>query len=75
MSCEHKRVLDISAKASDCQCFSVPHLAIEHDGYAPDIDELCFGDYIEFSICLDCGTVVGFRPMSDEEITQVFEDA
>lgn len=72
--CEHKRILEVGAKASDLQNFAVPHLELEHNGYAPHITHLCSGDYIEFSICLDCGVVVGFKPISDEDITEIFNE-
>lgn len=55
--CQHTRVLQVSAKASDCQVHAVPHLNIEREGYAPRIDGLCNGDYINFTVCLDCGVV------------------
>lgn len=70
-SCTHKRRLVVNAKASDMQNYSVPHLDLEHDGYAPNISGLCQGDYINFSVCLDCGQVVGFQPMSDVEVAAV----
>lgn len=72
--CKHKRLLEVGAKASDLQNYAVPHLGLDHDGYAPHITHLCGGDYIEFSICLDCGVVVGFKPISDEEIIAIFGD-
>lgn len=56
-NCEHSRTLQVSAKASDCQVHAVPHLDIEREGYAPRIDGLCSGDYINFTVCLDCGVV------------------
>jgi hypothetical protein len=74
-TCNHTRVLTLNAKADDRQNFSVPHLDLEHDGYAPHITGLCGGDYIELTVCFDCGHVVGFEPMDDEEIAAVFEEA
>ena len=74
-NCNHERTLHVGAKASDMQNFSVPHLDLEHDGYAPQIPGLCGGDYIELTVCLDCGHLVGFEPMSDEEISGTFEEA
>jgi hypothetical protein len=72
--CKHARVLHVNAKADDRQEYRVPHLGIDREGYAPRIGELCHGDYIEFTVCLDCGTVVGLDvPMSDEMIFEAFD--
>jgi hypothetical protein len=72
MSCKHERVIIMSAKADDRQGYSVPHLAIDKQGYAPFIDGLCHGDYIGLTVCLDCGTVVGFKPQTDAEMFEAF---
>jgi hypothetical protein len=68
MACNHTRVLSINGKVNDLCFTSVPHLRLERDDYPPDITGVCGGDYIDMEICLDCGTVVGFQPMSDAEI-------
>ena len=62
------RVLRISAKCSDL-CFTmVPHLNIDHDGYAPHIEGIGGGDYIDLEIDLDTGKVIGLKPITDEEL-------
>jgi hypothetical protein len=72
--CKHERVMHVNAKADDRQQYRVPHLDIDKDGYAPQIGELCHGDYIELTICLDCGTVIGLDvPISDEMIFEAFD--
>lgn len=73
MSCKHERVINISAKADDRQTHSVPHLSIDRTGYAPCIDGVCHGDYLELTICLDCGSLVGFESISDTEIYEAFD--
>lgn len=73
--CEHKRQMTVYAKADDRQCYRVPHLGIDHDGYAPHIDNLCGGDDVKFKICLDCGTVIGFNPITDEELQECIDEA
>jgi hypothetical protein len=71
--CKHERVIIMSAKADDRQGYAVPHLAIDKQGYAPFIDGLCGGDYVELTVCLDCGTVVNFKPMDDGAVYEAFE--
>ncbi len=73
--CKHERIIKIGAKANDCQFAYVPHLDLRHDGYALDIDNVCGGDYINLSICLDCGHVIGFTPLTDEEVKEVFTES
>lgn len=72
-NCKHERTLILNSKASDMHFCEVPHLTIEKDGYAPNIPGLCNGDYVDLTVCLDCGTVIGFEPMSDEEVLIAFE--
>ena len=75
LSCEHKRVMSVSAKANDLQFYKIPHLDIEHEGYAPYIDGVCCGDYIRFNLCLDCGKIIGFDGITDEELKSTLVEA
>jgi len=64
--CKSERVLSMSAKCSDlCHCYFMGH---EKDGYAPDLDPLSGGDYIEFDVCLECGQVQGEFPITDDQL-------
>lgn len=45
---------------------------VEHDGYVPEWSQIGPDGYVEFD--LDTGKVVGFVPMSDEEIKKHFLD-
>ena len=60
--CGSDRVISYSAKCSDL-CFT-RYKGKEYDGYVPrvdiDIDE--YGDYLQPSICLECGKVQGKFP-------------
>lgn len=76
MTCTHERIAHIGGKTSDMQTVSVPHLGLEHEGGGVFIGAICGGDYIELKLCLDCGHALNFgKPMTDEEITEAFEDA
>ena len=57
-TCTHERTLRLSAKCSDL-CFAVFPDGTEKDGYAPDIEGLGGGDYVEVTVCIDCKQVVG----------------
>lgn len=73
-NCGSNRIIEISGKHSDCFVGYVSHLNIDYDGYAPEIPGVCGGDYTGFDMCLDCGTVQNYTPMTDEEIKQAFKD-
>lgn len=60
--CQSDRILDCSAHASDCQSYSMRNCGPEHQGYAPRIKDICGGDELSPSICLDCGQVQGTFP-------------
>jgi hypothetical protein len=56
--CTHERTLRLSAKCSD-MCHVYWPNDQDTDGYAPSIDGLGGGDYVEFSVCIDCKVVLG----------------
>lgn len=59
--CTHDECLSINAKCSDL-CYTVFPDDTEIDGYPPYIPGVCGGDYIDFSLCLQCKQIVGFNP-------------
>jgi hypothetical protein len=59
--CNSARILNVNAKASDCIFLRLGEH--ERDGYMPDDVNLGGGDYVEFSVCLDCGQVQGEYPL------------
>lgn len=59
--CNSERVLSLNSKQSDL-CFS-EFMGEEKDGYAPDVDNVCSGDYTAFSVCLECGQMQGNFPV------------
>ena len=70
--CGSKRILNVNAKCSDaCQVY-VRHLDIDVDGYVPSGLPFSgdYGDYVELSLCLDCGTLQGEFPISDSTVTE-----
>jgi hypothetical protein len=81
--CNSKRIADIQAKHSDCFNISIGNR--EHDGYAPEIPNVCGGDYTRFELYLDCGQVQGKFPIdpldmenesdknSDEDVENFFD--
>lgn len=73
MTCEHNRTMYVNAKSRDLNYIEIPHLNIVKDGYAPKINGVCHGDYIEFRLCLDCGTLLGYNPLSDGQLKQAFK--
>lgn len=59
--CEHSNTIYIQAKCSD-MCFLTEYIngeiVFEHDGYVPDGYDIGSGDYIEFSFCKDCKSMI-----------------
>jgi hypothetical protein len=64
--CKSNRVINVNAKCSDC-C-SVQLGNSEVDGYVPKDLGIGGGDYIEFSLCLQCGQLQGNFPIAVAEI-------
>jgi hypothetical protein len=61
--CESDRILEIVGKTSDL-CWA-RYKEKEHDGYVPTgigVDDGT-GDYLDFSLCLQCGQVQGKFPI------------
>lgn len=62
--CSSNRVLSLYGKCSDLAGASMEGFDYEHDGYAPEIPNVCSGDDIQFDVCLDCGQVQGEWPLA-----------
>lgn len=73
MACEcgSKRILSVSAKCSDL-C-SASFGSLEHDGYVPSIESLGGGDYLEIEVCVECGRLQNFEPLTDKQIKIAFK--
>lgn len=70
-TCGSKQLLCISGKHSDCcDAIEVNDQTKSMEGYAPYIDDICGGDYIEITFCMECGQIQGKFP-----VTQDWEDA
>jgi hypothetical protein len=67
MTCEHKRTLRFFAKHDDRAVLQVPHLNIEAEGYMPYVGVLG-GDDTSLTICADCGQIIGWKPVTDEDL-------
>ena len=65
------RKLVINAKCSDLcnvEYYKDGKPIIESNGYAPDFPGICGGDYIDIEIDLDTGKIIGFDPISHEDV-------
>jgi hypothetical protein len=73
--CGSDRVMSISGKTSDMCCCRYKDL--ESDGYVPKgivVGEGGYGDYIQFSFCLECGKIQGKFPVSEAKVKQALKD-
>lgn len=66
--CRSERILQVSAKSSDC-C-GVTLNGVNHEGYLPKDLGIGGGDYVEFRLCLDCGKVQGSFPLKECALEQ-----
>lgn len=62
--CESDRLLDVTAKCSDCCALGFKGEFFSN-GYVPPHLGIGDGDYIEFLMCLSCGQVQGHFPARD----------
>ena len=67
MTCTHSRTVELCLCHDDTAMMDIAHLKVHHDGYLPYIGILG-GDDTNLEICLDCGQVIGWKPITDEEI-------
>jgi len=71
------RTLRIAGKCSDffdCEYTVDGKTILKHEGYAPEFEGLCGGDYIDFEVDLDTGQIVNWKPILEKEVIRVFKD-
>ena len=61
--CKSERVARVEGKCSDQGFVRIPIEDYLHEGYMPELPGVCHGDYIAFSVCLDCGQIQGKFPV------------
>lgn len=61
--CRSPSIIDISGKTSDMCSVTSEYLRYDHEGYVPGGLNIGDGDYLEFSMCLDCGQIQGEFPV------------
>jgi hypothetical protein len=67
--CGSTRIMNVFAKHSDLAAMSIPHLNFDHDGYMPPVGPFG-GDDFNIDICLDCGTIQDWKPISDKDLAE-----
>lgn len=74
------KLLTINAKCSD-MCFAtlrevkmIGTKIYEHEGYAPNDLGIGGGDYIELTIDLETGQIQNWKPPTDEQLNEVFNE-
>ena len=65
--CESERLLNFSSKCSDC--FSCFYGTVGgYDGYVPEGLNIGSGDYIDATVCMECGQLQGKFPVEESVI-------
>lgn len=72
-NCKSDRIFEINSKSSDLNFYSFRG-GPSRQGYAPHIENICGGDYIEVAVCLNCGKVQGKFPVSAEELESLADN-
>ncbi len=70
--CKCTRRIKLGLKHNDLAFTTIDHLDIEEDGYVPHIGILG-GDYTNLTICLDCGLIQDWEPITDEQIKEALD--
>lgn len=63
------RILHVLAHSKDLS--DVEYAGLEHEGYFPNIPDICSGDDVNVDICLVCGKVQGSFPKDHETICEL----
>lgn len=70
--CSSNRIMKLSGKCSDMASYQIPHANLDIHGSVPYLG-IFGGDYISFNVCLDCGQIQKWIPVSDEDIEEMLE--
>lgn len=72
--CGSSRLLSISGRTGDeCYVLYSNTGRLENNGYVPLGLGIGGGDYLEFDVCVDCGTLQTNFPISEETIQQALK--
>lgn len=66
--CGSDRMMSVGGKTSDMCC--VTYKDMDRNDYVPRGLNIGGGDYLSFRVCLDCGTMKGQWPLSDEAVEE-----
>lgn len=74
---QNLKTITVSAKCSDCFFLSGKtengeH--IEYDGYVPGGLNIGSGDYIQFTLDLETGKILNWKPVTPDTLEQTFEN-
>ena len=73
-SCGSTRLMNISAKCSDCCVISLANQDVEENGYVPSDSGVGGGDYIDFQYCLECGQIQCDFPLDKTSLESKAEE-
>jgi len=71
--CGSRSILNVTGKTSDLCC--VTYGKHRTDSYVPEDINIGGGDYIEFSLCMQCGRVQHFEPKTPSQIHKAMRAA
>lgn len=72
--CEKPLVAKISGKTSDMCSLSIPSLNITRDGCVPSGLGIGSGDYLSICVCLACGQLQNFKPLTEKAVREAVRD-
>jgi len=69
-NCKSDKIMSVGGKTSDRCNVEDHYTGAEGDGYVPEDIGIGGGDYIEFDVCRNCGTIQGGWPISDKKVKE-----
>lgn len=72
--CGSSRTMTLNGKVSDMFSMHIPHMSVDHNGYVPWGFSVGNGDYLRMNICMDCGRIQNFKPLTDDTVRELLED-
>jgi len=71
--CKCDRIINVYMKHNDIAVTNFKHLGFEMEGYLPYVGGVFGGDDTNIDICMDCGKIQNWKPITDEEVFDLDE--
>lgn len=73
--CQSNRLFKLYAEYGSRGDSYIPSLNLKYEDTLPHIPGVCNGSNVGFTLCLDCGVIQGFKPMSNKDLDIAYKVA